>query len=103
MPEYGSPDDPLQFKTLYAYSPYHHVNAGTRYPALLLLSADSDDRVDPMHARKFAAAVQNASTGGPVVLRIETHAGHGGADLIKATVEKEADKWAFILAQMRLK
>jgi prolyl oligopeptidase len=103
MPEYGSPDDPLQFKTLYAYSPYHHVKEGTRYPALLLLSADSDDRVDPMHARKFAAAMQNASAGGSVYLRIESHAGHGGADLIRATIEKEADKWAFILAQMGLK
>jgi prolyl oligopeptidase len=103
MPEYGSPDDPLQFKTLYAYSPYHHVKEGTRYPALLLLSADSDDRVDPMHARKFAAAMQHASTGGSVLLRIESHAGHGGADFTRATVEKEADKWAFILAQMGLK
>ena len=100
--EYGSADDPAQFKALYAYSPYQHVKEGTRYPALLLLSADSDDRVDPMHARKFAAAMQNASEGGPVFLRIETHSGHGGADLIKATVEKEADKWAFILAQMGL-
>src|SRR6185369_14414242 len=63
--EYGSSDDPAQFQALHAYSPYHHIEAGKKYPAVLLLSADSDDRVDPMHARKFAAALQAASTGGP--------------------------------------
>ncbi len=96
--EYGSAADPEQFKALHAYSPYHHVKPGTRYPAVLLLSADSDDRVDPMHARKFAAALQSASTGGPVLLRIEKNSGHGGADLIKAAVEKGADQYAFALA-----
>ncbi|WP_437334330.1 prolyl oligopeptidase family serine peptidase [Sorangium sp. So ce394] len=95
--EYGSADDPAQFKALYAYSPYHHVKPGTRYPAVLLLSADSDDRVDPMHARKFAAALQAASAGGPVLLRIERNAGHGGADLIKAAVAKGADQLSFAL------
>ncbi|HZF54385.1 MAG TPA: prolyl oligopeptidase family serine peptidase [Polyangiaceae bacterium] len=97
--EYGSAEDPAQFKALHAYSPYHHVKPGTRYPAVLLLSADSDDRVDPMHARKFAAALQATSTGGPVLLRIERNAGHGGADLIKAAVEQGADQYAFALAQ----
>ncbi|WP_437278313.1 prolyl oligopeptidase family serine peptidase [Sorangium sp. So ce375] len=95
--EYGSADDPEQFKALYAYSPYHHVKAGTKYPPVLLMSADSDDRVDPMHARKFAAALQAASTGGPVLLRIERNAGHGGADLIKAAVAKGADQLSFAL------
>jgi prolyl oligopeptidase len=97
--EYGSADDAAQFKALYAYSPYHHAKAGTKYPSVLLLSADSDDRVDPMHARKFAAALQAASTGGPVLLRIEKHAGHGGADLVKAAVESRADEYAFALAE----
>jgi prolyl oligopeptidase len=95
--EYGSAEDAEQFKALYAYSPYHHVKAGTKYPPLLLLSADSDDRVDPMHARKFAAAMQAASAGGPVLLRIEKNSGHGGADLLKAEVEKGADRYAFLL------
>jgi prolyl oligopeptidase len=95
--EYGSVADEADFRTLFAYSPYHHVQAGTRYPALLLLSADHDDRVDPMHARKFAAAVQDASTGGPVLLRIERHSGHGGADLRRAEVDKGADRFAFAL------
>ena len=95
--EYGSVDDAADFAALYAYSPYHHVMKGTRYPATLLLSADSDDRVDPMHARKFAAELQWASSGGPVLLRIEKHAGHGGADLVRAAVEKTADEYAFAL------
>jgi prolyl oligopeptidase len=63
--EYGSAEDEADFKALYAYSPYHHINENAKYPALLMLSADSDDRVDPMHARKFAAAMQERSTGGP--------------------------------------
>lgn len=95
--EYGSAENEADFKALYAYSPYHHVKPGTRYPALLMLSADSDDRVDPMHARKFIAEVQEASTGGPAILRIEKNSGHGGADLIKAEVEKGADRYAFAL------
>jgi prolyl oligopeptidase len=97
--EYGSADDAAQFKALQAYSPYHHVKAGLKYPSVLLLSADSDDRVDPMHARKFAALLQAASTGGPVLLRIEKHAGHGGADLVKSAVESRADEYAFALSE----
>ncbi len=99
--EYGVSDDADDFRALFAYSPYHHVTSGTKYPGILILSADSDDRVDPMHARKFAAALQWASTGGPVLLRIEKNSGHGGADLVKAAVEKLADEYAFALDQMR--
>ncbi|MBW2524360.1 MAG: S9 family peptidase [Deltaproteobacteria bacterium] len=96
--EYGSADEPDLFRALYAYSPYHRVREGVRYPALLLLSADSDDRVDPMHARKFAARLQQAGRGGPVLLRIETKAGHGGADRVRASVDKLTDELAFALA-----
>ncbi len=99
--EYGSADDADDFKALYQYSPYHHVTQGTKYPATLILSADSDDRVDPMHARKFAAELQWASTGGPVLLRVEKHSGHGGADLVRAAVEKLADEYAFALDRMK--
>ena len=99
--EYGSAEDPDDFAALYAYSPYHHVTKGTKYPATLILSADSDDRVDPMHARKFAAELQWASSGGPVLLRIEKHSGHGGADLVRSAVEKLADEYAFALDRMR--
>jgi prolyl oligopeptidase len=98
--EYGSVDDAGDFAALFAYSPYHHVAPGKKYPATLILSADSDDRVDPMHARKFAAELQWASTGGPVLLRVEKHSGHGGADLVRATVEKVADEYAFALTML---
>jgi prolyl oligopeptidase len=97
--EYGSPEREDEFRALRAYSPYHRVVPGVRYPAVLMLSADGDDRVDPMHARKFAAALQAASTGGPVLLRIERGSGHGGADRISATVEELADLYAFALAE----
>ncbi len=99
--EYGSPDDPADFAALYAYSPYHHVTQGTKYPATMILSADSDDRVDPMHARKFAAELQWASTGGPVLLRVEKHSGHGGADMIKSRIDYVADEYAFVLSNMQ--
>ncbi|MBI5069483.1 MAG: S9 family peptidase [Deltaproteobacteria bacterium] len=95
VPEYGSADDPAQFRTLHAYSPYHRLVPGTAYPPLLLLSADHDDRVDPMHARKFAAAMQAATRGGPVLLRIEKNSGHQGADMRRAAADQEADATAF--------
>jgi prolyl oligopeptidase len=99
--EYGTADDPADFESLYAYSPYQHVTAGTRYPSVLILSADSDDRVDPMHARKFAAELQTDSAGGPVLLRVEKNAGHGGADTIKSLVAEIADELAFALDEMK--
>ena len=99
--EYGSADDPEQFKALHAYSPYHRITAGTRYPPTLILSADSDDRVDPMHARKFAAALQHDSAGGPVLLRIEKNSGHGGADLIRQTIAVTADEYLFLDQNLR--
>lgn len=101
VPEYGSPEVEDQFEVLYAYSPYHHVKSGTDYPPLLMLSADSDDRVDPMHARKFVAAVE-AVTGddSPVLLRIEENSGHGGGDLRSKIVAQRADEIAFLEAQI---
>jgi prolyl oligopeptidase len=99
--EYGSADVPADFAYIHAYSPYHHIREGARYPALLMMSADSDDRVDPLHARKFAAGVAWATRSGrPVLLRIEQNAGHGGADLVKSEVESSADEFAFLLAQL---
>ena len=64
IPEYGSADDPKQFEWLYAYSPYHHVKAGAEYPAILFMTADTDTRVDPMHAKKMAALMQAEATNG---------------------------------------
>ncbi|MDC0723342.1 prolyl oligopeptidase family serine peptidase [Nannocystis bainbridge] len=96
IPEYGDPEDPRDFAFIYPYSPYHHVTVGTKYPAMLMLAADSDDRVDPMHARKFTAQIQHASKR-PAWLRIESNAGHGGADLLHQTIAREADTLAFLL------
>ena len=77
------------------------MREGTRYPAVLMLSSDHDDRVDPMHARKFTAALQRANAGpGPVWLRIEQNAGHGGADVVKQQVDEWADTFAFVLAHI---
>jgi prolyl oligopeptidase len=102
IPEYGDPEIAEQFRVLYAYSPYHRVREGVAYPALLMLSADSDDRVDPMHARKLTAAVQHAtSSDAPVLLRIEENAGHGGADLVKQAIEQAADTYLFLEERLR--
>jgi prolyl oligopeptidase len=104
VPEYGSADDPAQFRVLHAYSPYRRaVDAGpTKYPAVLFDSADHDDRVDPMHARKQAAVIQANQLGtAPILLRIERNAGHGGADMVKQQVERVADQLAFLENQLR--
>jgi len=99
--EYGSAEDPAQFRTLFAYSPYHRVASGRHYPPLLMLSADSDDRVDPMHARKYVAAMQEVTTAKtPVLLRIERNAGHGGGDNVRQAVEQAVDVYAFLFAQL---
>jgi prolyl oligopeptidase len=98
--EYGDPAVEAEFRWLSAYSPYQHVAPGMHYPPLLLLSADHDDRVDPMHARKFAAAVAAASATQPVLLRIERNAGHGGADLVKQAVAQSVDTLAFLFAEL---
>ena len=97
IPEYGSADNANDFKFLYAYSPYHHLTAGVHYPPLLMLSADADDRVDPMHARKFVAAIQDSAGGTtPVYLRIEKNSGHQGADIVKQRIDYLADQLAFM-------
>ena len=104
VPEYGSADDPAQFAALWAYSPYRvGVDAGPRqYPAVLFDSADHDDRVDPLHARKLAAVLQaNQTAEAPILLRIERNSGHGGADMVKSQVERVADQFAFLLAQLK--
>jgi prolyl oligopeptidase len=100
VPEYGDPEDPRDFAVLADYSPYHHLTRGAPLPALLVMSSDHDDRVDPLHARKFVARVQ-ALAGAPVaLLRIEAHAGHGGADLVSEAVEASADQLAFLMATL---
>jgi prolyl oligopeptidase len=97
VPEYGDPDVAAEFGWLYAYSPYHHVVAGTCYPAMLMLTAEEDSRVDPSHARKMAARLQTSTSCGddqPILVRIETRAGHGQGK----PVTKQADELADVLA-----
>ena len=103
IPEYGSAEDPEQFRWLYAYSPYHHVKPGTPYPAVLITTAASDSRVDPMHARKMAARLQAAtSSGQPVLLRSETKAGHGIGKPLTKQIDEATDVWTFLLWQLGL-
>jgi len=102
IPEYGSAEDPDQFRWLYAYSPYHHVKDGTAYPAVLLTAAESDSRVDPMHARKMAAQLQAATTAGerPILLRLETKAGHGAGKPLSKQLDEQTDVWSFLFWQL---
>ena len=96
--EYGSADDPAQFPALLAYSPLHHLRPGTRYPATLVTTADHDDRVVPGHSFKFAAALQAAQAGpAPVLIRIETKAGHGAGKPVTKMIDEQADRWAFLV------
>lgn len=96
--EYGSPENPEEFKALYAYSPLHNLKPGTAYPATLITTADHDDRVVPAHSFKFAAALQAAQGGSqPVLIRIETKAGHGAGKPTTKLIEEAADRWAFLV------
>ncbi|MEM6709758.1 MAG: prolyl oligopeptidase family serine peptidase [Pseudomonadota bacterium] len=95
--DYGSPDDPEMFDVIRAYSPYHNVPAGQDYPATLITTADTDDRVVPGHSFKFAAQLQATATGSkPTLIRVETRAGHGAGTPISKIVEETADEWAFL-------
>jgi prolyl oligopeptidase len=101
IPEYGSPDDPDAFRWLRAYSPYHHVRPGTQYPAVLLATAESDTRVDPMHARKMAARLQAATASGrPVLLRLEARAGHGAGKPLTKVLDELTDTWTFVFSEV---
>ena len=106
IPEYGSSDDPQQFKYLRAYSPYHYVKAGVRYPAVLFMTAESDTRVDPMHAIKMAALLQAEAVNGPerpILLRVDSKAGHGVGKPITKLVDDAVDVWSFLFWQLGVK
>ena len=99
IPEYGDPDVEEEFRWLYAYSPYHHVAGGTCYPATLIETGEEDSRVDPCHARKFAARVQEATSCGddhPILVRIESKAGHGQGKPASRQADEAADVLAFL-------
>ncbi|MGC8743862.1 MAG: prolyl oligopeptidase family serine peptidase [Verrucomicrobiia bacterium] len=102
--DYGSPDNPEEFKALLAYSPYHNVKKGVKYPATLITTADHDDRVVPAHSFKYAAALQNAQGGSaPILIRIETRAGHGAGKPTSLLIEESADKLSFLVHTLRIK
>jgi prolyl oligopeptidase len=106
IPEYGSSDDLAQFEYLRAYSPYHHVKVGTRYPAVLFMTAESDTRVDPMHAVKMAALLQAQAANAPdqpILLRVDSKAGHGVGKPIMKLVDDAVDVWSFLFWQLGVK
>jgi len=96
--DYGSPEDPEYFKVLLAYSPLHNIKPGTCYPATLATTADHDDRVVPAHSFKFISALQAAQgCDNPVLIRIETRAGHGGGKPTQKIIEEISDEYAFLV------
>ena len=108
IPEYGSVESAEQFKWLYAYSPYHHVKPGVEYPATLFMTADTDTRVDPMHAKKMAALMQTKAKNGrsrqkPILLRIEPKAGHGAGKPVTKQIEEFTDIYSFLFWQLGVK
>ena len=97
IPEYGSSDNPEDFKNLLAYSPLHNLKPDVAYPATMVTTADHDDRVVPAHSFKFAAQLQKSHTGdNPVIIRIETNAGHGAGKPTSKIIDEEADRWSFL-------
>jgi prolyl oligopeptidase len=101
--DYGSADNPEEFPTLLAYSPLQNLKPGTSYPATLVTTADTDDRVVPGHSFKFAAMLQKCHTGtAPVLIRIETRAGHGAGKPTAKVIEEVADQWAFLMKNLHL-
>ncbi|MFD0892996.1 S9 family peptidase [Luteolibacter ambystomatis] len=96
--EYGDPQKPDDFKALFAYSPYHNLKPGTRYPATLVMTADHDDRVVPAHSFKFGARLQECQPedGPPVLIRVESSAGHGAGTSLTKAIDQAADEWTFL-------
>ncbi|OAI47810.1 prolyl endopeptidase [Planctomycetaceae bacterium SCGC AG-212-F19] len=102
--DYGSADNADEFKALFAYSPYHNLKKGTKYPPTLVTTADTDDRVVPGHSFKFIAQLQYAQAGpSPVLARIETKAGHGAGKPTAKLIEEVADQWAFLVKNLGVK
>ena len=100
--DYGSPDDPEEFKAIFAYSPYHNIKEGVSYPPTMITTGDHDDRVFPAHSYKFAARLQAAQVGeAPILIRIDTRAGHGVGKPTTKLIEESADLWAFTLANLK--
>jgi prolyl oligopeptidase len=104
VPEYGSSDDPEMLKVLLAYSPYQNIRKGTKYPATLVMTADHDDRVVPLHSFKFAAKLQACQAGeAPVLIRIETKAGHGAGKPTAKQIDEATDRLSFLADALSMK
>jgi prolyl oligopeptidase len=102
--DYGSSEDPEMFPVLYKYSPYHNIKMGGHYPPTLILTADHDDRVVPGHSFKYAARMQEAQAGNaPVLIRIETRAGHGGGKPTSKIIDEYADIYGFLVKALGMK
>jgi prolyl oligopeptidase len=102
--DYGSPDIEEEFRALYAYSPLHNIKPGTKYPAVLITTADHDDRVVPAHSFKYAATIQEAQAGdAPVLIRIETKAGHGAGKPTAKIIEEQADIFGFLIKNLGMR
>jgi prolyl oligopeptidase len=103
VPEYGSAEREEQFPYLYAYSPYHHVETGVKYPAVLFITGDGDTRVAPLHARKMAARLQAATTSErPILLLYDTKSGHSGGRPVNKRIEEGTDALSFVLWQLKV-
>jgi prolyl oligopeptidase len=101
--DYGSSDDPEQFKALVKYSPLHNLKPGSCYPATMITTADHDDRVVPAHSFKFAATAQAAQAGSaPIIIRIDTKAGHGAGKPTAKQIEEVADRWGFVSRALQM-
>lgn len=101
--EYGSPDNPEEFRVLYGYSPLHNIKQDTKYPATLITTADHDDRVFPAHSFKYAATLQDAQSGdAPILIRIETKAGHGTGKPTDKQIQEVADVYAFLMKNLKI-
>ena len=102
--DYGSSENPEEFKALLAYSPYHNIRKGIEYPAVMATTADTDDRVVPGHSFKYAAALQEAQAGAaPILIRIETRDGHGAGVPTEKVIEQYADRWAFLYRNLDMR
>jgi prolyl oligopeptidase len=101
--DYGLSENEDEFRALYAYSPVHNVKPGTCYPPTLITTADHDDRVVPWHSYKFAAQLQHAQgCANPILLRVETRAGHGTGKPVWMQIEDWSDQWAFLVKALRI-
>jgi prolyl oligopeptidase len=101
--DYGSADNPEEFKALVKYSPLHNLKPGSCYPATMITTADHDDRVVPAHSFKFAAAAQAAQAGAaPILIRIDVKAGHGAGKPTAKIIEEAVDRWGFLSRALKM-